>query len=98
MTSAAALSYAIAGSSFLVPNDIFPFSASIPASGGTTGIEVFVQVQLVSAARMNFLRANADALPPVPFDMTVTVVVAGRSSAGASFASNPVTYNITFTE
>jgi hypothetical protein len=98
VTSNASLSYTIAGSSLLVPDDVFPFSASVLGYDGTSSTEVFVQLQLVSAARMNFLRANIGQLPPVPFDMTITVIVDGQNSSGDTFVSNPVAYNVTFTE
>ncbi|HTY55591.1 MAG TPA: hypothetical protein VMB26_10345 [Candidatus Binataceae bacterium] len=98
ITTAANLSYTIPGSTFLVPDDVFSFSANLPASGGTTATVVYIQLQLVSAARMNFLRENSTSLPPVPFDMTVTVTVDGESPSGQMFVSNPVSYTITFTE
>jgi len=98
VTTVANLSYNVPGSTLIVPNDVFPFSASIPASDGISPTEVFVQLQLVSAARMNFLRANIDQLPPVPFDMTITVIVVGQNSSGDNFVGNPVAYNVTFTE
>jgi len=98
LTSTAYLSYAILGSSFLVPNDVFSFSVDVPPSGGASPTEVFAQLQLVSAARMDFLRSNSGALPPVPFEMTISVVVEGQSPAGDTFDSNPITYNVTFTD
>ena len=98
LASTANLAYAISGSSFLVPNDVFPFSLNVPPSGGTSPTQVFAQLQLVSAARMDFLRSNSGALPPLPFDMTITVTVEGQSPAGDAFSSNPVTYNVTFTD
>jgi hypothetical protein len=97
LTSTAYLSYAISGSSFLVPNDVFPFSMNVPPSGGPSLTQVFAQLQLLSAARMDFLRSNSGALPPLPFEMTITVTVEGQSPAGDTFSSNPVTYNVTFT-
>jgi len=98
LTTAAYLNYSISGSSFLVPSDVFPFSLNVPASGGASSTEVFAQLQLVSAARMDFLRENSGALPPVPFAMTVSVTVEGQSPAGDTFYSNSIAYNVTFTE
>ena len=98
ITSGANLAYAISGSSFAVPDDFFPFSLELPPVGSAGATEIFAQIQLVSAAMMDFLRANIGALPPPPFGMTVTVTVLGQSQAGGSFASNPVAYNISFTD
>jgi hypothetical protein len=96
ITTAANLSYAIPGSTFLVPDDVFSFSASVPPPGGAAAVVVYAQLQLVSAARINFLRQNSTA--SVPFDMTVVVTVDGESPSGQMFVSNPVSYTVTFTE
>lgn len=98
ITSGANLTYTISGSSFAVPDDFFPFSVSLPPAIGTGPIAVFAQIQLVSAAMMDFLRANSALLPSPPFEMTVAVAVLGQSQAGGSFASNPIAYTITFTD
>lgn len=98
ITSSANLAYAISGSSVAIPDDFFPFSVSLPPAIGTGPIAVFAQIQLVSAAMMDFLRANSASLPPPPFGMTVTITVLGQSQAGGSFASNPIAYNISFTD
>ncbi len=98
ITSGANLTYTISGSNFAVPDDFFPFSISLPPAIGTGPIAVFAQIQVVSPAMMDFLRANSSALPPPPFGMTVTVTVLGQSQAGGSFASNPIAYYISFTD
>ena len=98
VTSAANLTYAIPGSSFTVPSDVFPFSINLPPAKSSGPTEVFAQLQLVSPARMDFLRANTGFLPPLPFQMTISVTVAGQSPAGDTFYSNPVSYNVTFTD
>ncbi len=98
VTSVANLSYSISGSSFLIPNDAFSFSITLPPiTNGVPTLE-YAQLQLVSAARMDYLRSNIGFLPPTPFAMTVTVTVQGQSDAGGTFVSNPITYNVTFTD
>ncbi len=98
ITSGADLTYSISGSSFAVPDDFFPFSVSLAPALATGPIAVFAQIEVVSPAMMDFLRANSALLPPPPFGMTVTVTVLGQSQAGGSFASNPIAYSITFTD
>lgn len=98
VTSVANLAYAIPGSSFTVPNDVFPFSINLPPATSSGPTEVFAQLQLVSPARMDFLRSNVGFLPPLPFEMTISVTVEGQNSAGDTFYSNSVSYNVTFTD
>lgn len=100
-TVQALLQYSVTGSPFAIPSVTFPFTVVIPAaSSGATppaGNEVFAQIQLVSAATMDFLRANEGNLPPPPFTMVITTTVTAQSDTGGSFASNPVSYTVTFT-
>jgi hypothetical protein len=98
ITSGANLTYTISGSNFSVPDDFFPFSISLPPTGSTGPTQVFAQVQVVSPATMDFLRANSASLPPPPFEMTVAVAVLGQSQAGGNFASTPIAYTVTFTD
>ncbi len=96
-TDGAKLDYRISGSSFAVPSDFFSFSTRVEPSGSSNGGTVFAQIQLVSPSTMNFLRSKSGQLPPPPFQMTVTATIQARSDAGISYLSNPVTYNVTFT-
>ncbi|MGD0074910.1 MAG: hypothetical protein ABSD31_11295 [Candidatus Binataceae bacterium] len=98
VTSVANLSYSISGSSFSIPNDAFSFSITLPPMTNGVPTLAYAQLQLVSAARMDYLRSNIGFLPPTPFAMTVTVTVQGQSDAGGTFLSNPITYNVTFTD
>jgi hypothetical protein len=98
ITEGARLSYSIPGSSFALPDASFMFSVSLPPQSSTSNNTVYAQILLVSAAMMDFLRANTGSLPPPPFTMVIAVGVQGHSSNGTNFVSNTINYNLTFTD
>lgn len=98
ITEGARLSYSIPGSSFAPPDASFMFSVSLPPKSGTADNTVYAQILLASAALMDFIRANAGSLPPPPFTMIIAVSMQGHGDTGASFVSNTIHYNLTFTD
>ncbi|MBL7661989.1 hypothetical protein JNK13_04465 [bacterium] len=106
-------SYNIPGSSLVVPDDAFSFTAVIsPAvisassstsGGGTnnsliTGTKAYAQVPFVTADVLDYISNHLNDLPPLPFEMVASCRVTAITQAGDELETNPVNYTLIFVE
>ncbi len=94
-------SYDIPGSdpALNIPDDSWAFTTIVDAASleGDPS-QAFTQVEIVSPDVMSFLNVNQNLTPELPFRMLATCRVVGVSSAGDTFTTNQVLYQVQFSD
>ncbi|MCB0343560.1 MAG: hypothetical protein KDD66_00510 [Bdellovibrionales bacterium] len=94
-------SYDIPGSdpALRIPDDSWAFTTIVEAAADPENpSQAFTQVEIVSPDILSFLNVNQNLTPEPPFRMLATCWVVGVSSAGDTFTTNPVLYQVQFTD
>ena len=95
-------SYEIPGARIAIPDDSTTYTTVLPPAVDTAGViqtsQNFTQVIVVSSDILAFLNLNINSLPEIPFRMIATCSVTGVSQAGDVFTTNPVHYEIEFSD